>query len=77
MPNRRFNKQVAQMKSRVAKKAVVWVAELGEDDVLKDRYEYEVKKKTYQLMDRGAMKKAAKLVRRNKGTKLEKMNLLL
>ena len=81
MPNRRFNKQVAnQMKSggRVKRAGGGMGGRTG--DMMYSRGQgmnMKSKRMPTELMDRGAMKKAAKLVRKNKVTKLEKTNLSL
>ena len=81
MPNRRFNKQVAnQMKSggRVKRAGGGMGGRTG--DMMYSRGQgmnMKSKRMPTELMDRGAMRKAAKSVRKNKATKLEKPNLSL
>ena len=76
MANPRFNKQVAN--SRKALRGGGMGGRTGEMMYSRGYGEgMKSKRKPTELMDRGAMKKAAKLVRKNKVTKLEKMSLLL
>ena len=82
MPNRRFNKQVTNPMKAGGRVKRMGGGSMGgrTGDMMYSRGQgmnMKSKRMPTELMDRGAMKKAAKSVRKNKATKIEKMSLLL
>ncbi len=81
MPNFRFNTQVGQPRGQVGRKKLAGGGMGGRTgDMMYSRGQGEnmrSKRMPTELMDRGAMKKGGKVGRKNKDSKLEKMNQLL